>query len=374
MIKAAGAMDLPQEIEAGFHVAKPFSTTKPKIQPKKRRYTKAPIPPPTLHSTMRVVQLNTDRQAGPSTSAPPAVSETPRSVVLETEEPWQVPEAIPNIVSQVKQVHRRLENLLTILANKAPPRLLRELGSHFSKIQREATLQEHAKLPDSGTSTLNSDILRSQNAQVERLEKKLLDAEELNNLCIEDTFELHNKLSELQEENERLKKEGQALTSREQANITRIQELENANLDQTRAQEVELAAMRTQLQKLREETSTHDAYEGPTAEPPRTQQQQRQDRKNLTRLQAENRELRAAMAARKPIPTFPPEPESSQKWQRPVDRAERQVLAEGAADQLLSDLQHELQVIKQEKEELQHQLQQGVPTGHSRSPQSYIYP
>jgi hypothetical protein len=382
MIKAAGAMDLPHEIEAGFHTAKPFSTTEPKDQPKKRRFTTVPVPPPTLHTTVRVVKPDQNQQKEASTSAPPTASETPRSVVLETEEPWQVPEAIPNIVSQVKQVHRRLENLLTILANKAPPRLLRELGSQFSKVQREATLQEHAKHPDSSTSTLNSDILRSQNAQVVRLEKKLLDAEELNNLCIEDTFELHDKLSELQEENERLKKlqeenerlkkEGQALTSREQENMTRIQELQKANSDQIKAQEEELAAMRIQLQKLREETSTHDAYEGPTAESPRTQQHQ--DRKDLTRLQAENRELRAAMAARKPIPAFPPEPECSQHWQRPLDRAERKVLAEGAADQLISDLQHELQVIKQEKEELQHQLQQGVPAGHLGLPQSYIYP
>jgi hypothetical protein len=84
MIKAAGAMDLPQEIEAGFHTAKPFSTTEPKEQPKKRRFTTAPIPPPTLHTTVRVVKQDQSRKTEPSTSEPPAASETPSSVVLET--------------------------------------------------------------------------------------------------------------------------------------------------------------------------------------------------------------------------------------------------------------------------------------------------
>lgn len=173
MIKAAGAMNLPQEIEACFYVVKPFTTTKPKIQPKKRRYTKAPMPPPTLHSTVRVVQPYQDRHKGPSTSAPPTVSETPRSVVVEIEEPWEVPEAIPNIIQQMKQVHKRLENLLTTLTSKAPSKLRRKLGSQFSKIQRETTLHEHAKLPDSNTSALNSETFQSQNAQIKWLEKRL---------------------------------------------------------------------------------------------------------------------------------------------------------------------------------------------------------
>lgn len=142
LIKAAGVMNVPQEIEAGFRKAKPSAPPEPTTQPKKGKYTKAPPPPPTLHSTVRVAQPGPDKAKDPSTCATPPVSETPRSMVIETEEPWQAPEAVPNIVRQVKQVHRRLENLLATLANKAPPRLLRELDSQFYKTQREATLHK----------------------------------------------------------------------------------------------------------------------------------------------------------------------------------------------------------------------------------------
>lgn len=82
----------------------------------------------------------------------------------------------------------------------------------------------------------------------------------------------------------------------------------------------------------------------------------------ITSLQAENNELRVALAARTPISAT--KSDSDPRLHRPIDRTERQALAEGAAEQLLGDLQHELQIIKQEKEELQHQLQHGqIPMG-----------
>lgn len=111
---------------------------------------------------------------------------------------------------------------------------------------------------------------------MERLEKKVRDTEELCDLYIEDSFYLHDQLSKMQKQNEELKREVQALTYRDQQNMTKIQDLEKTNWQQTRAKEAELAAM---------------------------QIQQQQERMELTRVHAENRELRTAMATRKPIPT-----------------------------------------------------------------------
>ena len=236
MIKAAGIMNLPQEIEAGFHTAKSFTASESNPHPKKRKYTKAPLPPPALHSTVRVMQSGPDRQKDPSTSAPPSVSDTPRSVVIELDEPWQAPEAIPNIIEQVKQAHRRLENLLTTLASKAPPKLLRALDSQFYKIQRETVLQEDTKLTDDNPERLRSEILKTHHNQMERLEKRLHDAEELNNLYIENSFELHNQLAEVQEERDGLRKEVQILTNNNQEQLTTIQDLEQANSQQFRNQ------------------------------------------------------------------------------------------------------------------------------------------
>lgn len=136
-----------------------------------------------------------------------------------------------------------MENLLTTLASKAPPKLLRELNSQFYKIQREAVMQEDTSLPDDSPERLRSEILRTHHIQMERLEKRLQDAEELNNLYIEDSFELHNQLSKMQEEGDRLKREIQTLTHRNQDQWTKNQDIEQTNLQQFRTKETELATM-----------------------------------------------------------------------------------------------------------------------------------
>lgn len=112
---------------------------------------------------------------------------------------------------------------------------------------------------------------------MEQLEKRVRDTEELNDLYIEDSFDLHDQLSEMQKESEGLKKEVQAFTYREQENLIKIMDLERANLQQTKAKETELAAMRTQLQKLREEAVTRNLLASQAAESLRSQQHERMD-------------------------------------------------------------------------------------------------
>lgn len=63
-------------------------------------------------------------------------------MVIEKEEPWQVPEGIPSIIQQISQAHKRLENLLIGLANKALHKLMWNIDRQFHKMQREAILEE----------------------------------------------------------------------------------------------------------------------------------------------------------------------------------------------------------------------------------------
>ena len=79
--------------------------------------------------------------------------------------------------------------------------------------------------------------------------------------------------------------------------------------------------------------------------------------KELTLLRAENEEQRATIATKVQILVSSTDSDFGQTHKRPIDRIERQALAIGAAEQLLGDLQQELQICKQQKEELQHQLQ-----------------
>lgn len=130
--------------------------------------------------------------------------------------------------------------------------------------------------------------------------------------------------------------------------------------------------MRAQLLTFGEDVESRNLHINRPAEVLRNQQQERTE---LAALRAENKELRAAMAARTPISATRSDPNFGPRMHRPLDRTERQALAEGAAEQLLSDLQQELQMLKQEKEELQHQLQhEQIPIGQMGLPQSSTHP
>lgn len=69
LIKAAGAMDLRHEIEAGFHVVKTFGTN----LPKRRRHTEIPMPPSCLQSKFQVVH---PRTTGPAQDQPSTTLQT----------------------------------------------------------------------------------------------------------------------------------------------------------------------------------------------------------------------------------------------------------------------------------------------------------
>lgn len=305
MIKAAGAMNLQHEVEACFRMAKPFCTPNPNIQPKRRRHTKPTIPPPTLHTTVRVVQPEAD-QKGASTSAPPPTSETPCFLVLKTEEPWQTLEAIPNIIEQVKQVHMRLENLLTTLSSKAPPKLLRTLNSQFYRIQRQTILQEDTQLADT-THTLRTEVLKSQSVQLERLEKRLAEAEELNHIYIDNSFEMEEEVA-------RQKTEAQSLAQKDQENLAKLHSLKEIHSQQSEAKDKLVATLQDQIHKLKEEATTYNKRAK------KLHKIRQQEKEELGRLRTENEALRATKVGKEPtyIPKSDRKSSQASKW--PIDR------------------------------------------------------
>ena len=553
ILKAAGAMNLRHEAEAGFRTVSPSSAYKP---PKKRCTDKAtptkdpqerssaePPKPPTPHTTVRVVPNTViDLEQEPSDSkTSPQSTEVPKSTVIETEEPWQIPNEVPNLLQQITQTHRRLENLLTKLTNKAPPRLMRNVDHQFHKLQRETFLKESSKPGDHQPANPQAETIGSLTAQIGRLEEKLADKEELIDLYIENSFEVQTQLAVKEEETNRLKTELQTVTQRDQEDLLKIQKLEETHLQQLQAQREEAAELQQQVKKLTEETTVREGSksgENRTAQEqidtassliaglearlanaeelidmyveqsfetqtqiaemeqevdrlkkeiqltiqrhqeelaqlpdlertqlkskeeeiarlkaeitilthkdqdnlnrlrnveeagkqqlemkekevetlqaqihqlqktaaapskvadhedqtgtqqqgggekvtrlrngrssrqpyrPRQQQQeprgaqQPQELTELARLRAEIERLQAAMTARGQIPGLQTAPEFGQSSSQPLDRTERHALAEGAANQIISDLQQELHIIKQENDELQQQLHDGAP-------------
>lgn len=216
ILKAAGVMNIRNEVEAGFY--------KDKIdhddQPKRKRCTNAPVPPTplqNLHSKFKVVRprVANSQQAAPTSS----IQDPSQSTILETQEPWQVPDAIPSIIQQISQAHRRLENLLTTLASKAPHRLMRNIDHQFHKVQREAILKEEWRLVKDQTDATATDMVKSLVSQIGRLEEKLASKEELIDLYIENAFETQTQLAEKEEETKRLKTELQTVTHRDQEEL-----------------------------------------------------------------------------------------------------------------------------------------------------------
>lgn len=363
ILKAARVMNIREETEAGFYKDR----TDDDDHPKRRKCTDAPLPskpPPSLHSKFRVVQPRVVQfqETAPNLSTKDASTST----IFETEEPWQVPDDVPHLVQQITQAHRRLENLLTTLTSRAPPKLMRNVDHQFHKVQREATMKEECRPVRDPTKA--ADMVKSLVFQIERLEEKLASKEELIDLYIENSFETQTQLAEKEEEAKRLKTELQTVTQRDQEELFKLQKQERTHMQQMEAKEKEVANLKHQVRERTEEVAT---YKQKIKELHKTYQQEKEE---LTRLRAENEERITVSAKREHNPTFKDGSRSNQPPPRPIDRTERQALTTGAAEQLLSDLQQELEASKQQNEELQHQLHKEVPLGQMDLPPSFLHP
>ena len=158
--------------------------------------------------------------------------------------------------------------------------------------------------------------------------------------------------------------EAKSLTHRNEENLEKLKILERSSTQQLIDKENQIVTLQAQIHQL----------QGIAATPNRAarlgNQQQKAEGRH-TRLCAEDGSRNNQAEGQAPRPNTQPEP--SQNSQRPLDRAERQVLVEGAANQLLDDLQQQLQVTKQENEELQQQLHRNIPLAQFGVPHSYIH-
>ena len=253
--------------------------------------------------------------------------------------------------------------------------MMRRIDSQFHKVQREALLQEECKGVDDPAKLSK---FRSQAAQMKRLEEKLVDAEDLNDLYIENSFELQSQLSEREAEIHNLKQEVQILTHKSEVASAKLESLEEAH-SQCWAKRTEMATMRARIQQLEDESSNQNLqteevkqlHMQQVKELHETQQQQKEE---LDKLRTENEALRAVKEDSEPTYTHKRDPESHQAARRPIDFTERQILTEGVAHKILNDLRQELHIVTQEKEDLVQQIRAAASSGHISLPQTCIYP
>ena len=213
ILRAKGVLDIREELEAGYRSEKALTLEEQLPNPKKSK-TKEAKEVPEMQPTIRVIPsrekgIAVEPAPQPTTTvysvaAQPAAASSPKAVILETSEKRAPPNALPAMVEQIVQAHRRLENLLISFTIKAPHSLVNKVSSEFFKIQREATLREDGDEPPENCSDV---LLKSQGIQLNNLAKQLENAESLNVVNIETIFNLQeeviavqNKLARAEEE------------------------------------------------------------------------------------------------------------------------------------------------------------------------------
>lgn len=154
----------------------------------------------------------------------------------------------------------------------------------------------------------------------------------------------------------------------DQEELLKIQELEKTHMQQLEAKRNDAVKLQQQVQRLTEETKAHKK------EIRKRGQIRQQDKEELGRLRTEIEVLKAVAVGKEPTANPTNNPMFGQTSKRPIDLTERQVLAEGAANRLLSDVQQELRLTRQENEALQQQLHRKGPMNQIELPPSCLHP
>lgn len=238
-----------------------------------------------------------------------------------------------------------------------------ELQQQVQELTEQETLREGSKSEENRTAPPQIDMTMSMVARIAKLEAKLANAEELIDLYVEHSFETQTQLIEKKiKKIDRSRKEIQTLTHKNLEILATTRKLEETQSQQLETRDTKITALQKQIQEFQANADTHNLQIN------EIQRIQQRERAEITALRSENQELKAAVSTPNTGSVF------SQNPPRPIDRTERQALAAGVADQLLSDLQQELQTITQEKEELQHQLQRDASSGQVTLPHSFTHP
>ena len=211
ILRAKRILNIREELEAGYRSEKALTLEEQLPNPKKSK-TKEAKGVPKVQSTIRVIPprekgITADSAPQPATAVYSIAAQpttAPKRVVLETTKKRQPPKALPAMVEQICQAHRRLENLFFSFTSKAPQKLLNQVNNQFFKIQREAILREDMEKPTDGCSEV---LLRSQDIQIRNLTTQLGNAESLNEVNIEtishlqeEVIAVQNKLAQAKEE------------------------------------------------------------------------------------------------------------------------------------------------------------------------------
>ena len=389
ILRAKGILNTREELEAGYRSEKALTLEEQLPNPKKTK-TKEAKGVSEVQTTIQLIPSQEEKMATglqpqmatPVYSVTPQPAETtsgwPRRVVLETTEKRQPPNALPAMVEQICQAHRRLENLLISFTVKAPPNLVNQVNTEFFKIQRETTFREGREEPPDNCSEV---LLKFQGIQLKHLTKQLENSDSLNEVNIEAIFHLEEELATVQHRLEQSQEEILSLKGQKGETLgkmTTLQQVIDEQAQQLKNKDAEITKLKdriTEMNSMMERQDRLDVHR--KSETTQLESQIADYQKEIAHLNTENHRLSAKITAgeeRKHLPRSRPTSEHAMDPARPITGREDHTLTAGVASKLLNELRRDLVKNQQEKADLARELlNQQEKCGQHTLPQTVIH-
>ena len=382
ILKAAGALDIREELEAGYRTSKALTIAEQVPHPKRQKsqVVKGPgsqlkirvPPPPSLEIADEIKSTKTPTAQVYSTM--PQAEETgevlpEKGVLLKATEPKQLPKSLPPMIEQICQAHRRLENLLVSFTTKAPSRFVNQMNAEFFKVQREAILQQDREQPDDSQTKV---LLEAQGAQLQHLATQLANSESLNDLNIEAIFHLEEDSATLHHKLYLSAEEVLSLTAQKGEALGKLKTLQDemdAQTQQMASKDQEICDLNNQIADLKGMLKRTDRLVANQKETIlRLESQIATDQQEIADLNSENQKLEAEPHRARSTSGGDTHPA------HPIMSRERHTLAAGVANRLLNELRRELTRTQQDKADLLRTMAaQKGDFGHSALPQATRY-
>jgi hypothetical protein len=385
ILKAAGILNIREEMEAGYRSSKALTVaeqvphpklkkakegkgteTQPRIRVHPPLNLEAPEEPRGDSTPTATVYTTISKAAAATQEAAPK-----GAVILETTQPRQPPKSLPPMVDQICQAHRRLENLLVSFTTKAPARFVNQMNNEFFKVQREAILHQASEQP--GEKQLEV-LLKAQEAQLQHLTTQLANAEGLNDINIEAIFHLEEKTATMQQELHQAQEEVLSLRAQKGEALEKLKTIQDRvedKIEQIGAKDKEIAHLNTRITDMSGMLHRADSLVA-------------SQKATILRLESQMADLN--------LEPHRLEAESTTGWEKasthqvgsisesditacPIMNKEKHTLTSGVANKLLQELRRDLARTQQEKADLLQKI--GVHMGELRQdtlPQAVMRP
>lgn len=397
LLKAADAMDIRDEFEAGYRSSRALTIAEQVPQPKRKKAhaIKGAGPQLKCGTSKAMSPTNLKDPEEPRSSSTPAAQvytiepqpvEETRAVPpcrAETSEPAKVrqqpPKVLPPMVEQICQAHRRLENLLVSFTSKAPARFVNQMNDEFFRIQRTSTLEQNKDIPCGDQLEV---FLKAQDAQLQHLTARLTNSEGLNTINIETIFHMEEESANLQRKLEQAQEEilslraqkGEALAKLEILKVrmeatqqeigTKDKEISHLNI-----RIIDLSSMLHRADNLGANQKAHIL---------RLESQIATHQHDLADLNSETNKMDAEISTGWEKTNLHHDGKSSASITdpvRPVTSGEQHTMAIGMAYRLLHELRRHLARTQQEKVDLLHRIDtHKEELGQIDLPHSATYP